>query len=135
MVLEGLMMEVIIPLCHPELPKRLGVRPTGGILLHGPPGSGKTMLAYAIANETGLPFYKISAIEVVSAVPDYYQIMTLFMDLVWHYLLRFSSLYDGVARLSASSSKAIDHLKAFLEEVADLALEHIQCKVKFCHAP
>ncbi|KAL0913459.1 hypothetical protein M5K25_016922 [Dendrobium thyrsiflorum] len=68
-VLEDLIMEVIIPLSHPELPKRLGVRPTGGILLHGPPGCGKTMLANAIANETGLPFYKISATEMVSAVP------------------------------------------------------------------
>lgn len=68
MVLEDLMMEVIVPLCHPELPKRLGVRPMVGILLHGPPGCGKTKLAYAIANETGVPFYKISATEVVSGV-------------------------------------------------------------------
>ncbi|KAH0451603.1 hypothetical protein IEQ34_018902 [Dendrobium chrysotoxum] len=68
MVLEDLMMEVIVPLCHPELPKRLGVRPMAGILLHGPPGCGKTKLAYAIANETGVPFYKISATEVVSGV-------------------------------------------------------------------
>ncbi|PKU74869.1 cell division control protein 48 homolog C [Dendrobium catenatum] len=68
MVLEDLMMEVIVPLCHPELPKRLGVRPTAGILLHGPPGCGKTKLAYAIANETGVPFYKISATEVISGV-------------------------------------------------------------------
>ncbi|KAL0925982.1 hypothetical protein M5K25_004362 [Dendrobium thyrsiflorum] len=68
MILEDLIMEVIVPLCHPELPKRLGVRPMAGILLHGPPGCGKTRLAYAIANETGLPFYKISATEVVSGV-------------------------------------------------------------------
>lgn len=68
MVLEDLMMEVIVPLCHPELPRRLGVRPMVGILLHGPPGCGKTKLAHAIANETGVPFYKISATEVVSGV-------------------------------------------------------------------
>ncbi|CAL9151633.1 unnamed protein product [Musa hybrid cultivar] len=67
-VLEELMMEVIVPLCHPELPQRLGVRPMAGILLHGPPGCGKTKLAHAIANETGAPFYKISATEIVSGV-------------------------------------------------------------------
>ncbi|XP_010251848.1 PREDICTED: cell division control protein 48 homolog C [Nelumbo nucifera] len=67
-VLDELMMEVIIPLYHPQLPRWLGVRPMAGILLHGPPGCGKTKLAHAIANETGVPFYKISATEVVSGV-------------------------------------------------------------------
>lgn len=67
-VLEELKMEVIVPLCHPQLPRQLGVRPMAGILLHGPPGCGKTRLAHAIANETGLPFYSISATEVVSGV-------------------------------------------------------------------
>ncbi|KAJ6792818.1 cell division control protein 48-like protein C-like [Iris pallida] len=67
-VIEELMMEVIVPLCHPQLPRWLGVRPMAGILLHGPPGCGKTKLAHAIANETGVPFYKISATEVVSGV-------------------------------------------------------------------
>ncbi|RDX68081.1 Cell division control protein 48-like C, partial [Mucuna pruriens] len=67
-VLEELKMEVIVPLYHPQLPRQLGVRPMAGILLHGPPGCGKTRLAHAIANETGLPFYKISATEVVSGV-------------------------------------------------------------------
>ncbi|GJN29926.1 hypothetical protein PR202_gb18191 [Eleusine coracana subsp. coracana] len=68
LVIEQLMMEVVVPLCHPELPQRLGVRPVAGLLLHGPPGCGKTTLAHAIANETGVPFYKISAPEVVSGV-------------------------------------------------------------------
>ncbi|XP_020207366.1 cell division control protein 48 homolog C [Cajanus cajan] len=67
-VLEELKMEVIVPLCHPQLPRQLGVRPMAGILLHGPPGCGKTKLAHAIANEAGLPFYHISATEVVSGV-------------------------------------------------------------------
>ncbi|XP_052194467.1 cell division control protein 48 homolog C [Diospyros lotus] len=67
-VLEELMMEVIVPLYHPQLPKWLGVRPMAGILLHGPPGCGKTKLAHAIANETGVPFYKISATELVSGI-------------------------------------------------------------------
>lgn len=67
-VLEQLEQEVFVPLCHPKLLEILGVRPISGILLHGPPGCGKTTLAHAIANETGVPFYKISATEVVSGV-------------------------------------------------------------------
>ncbi|WOL07628.1 cell division control protein [Canna indica] len=67
-VLEELMMEVIVPLCHPEQPRRLGVRPMARILLHGPPECGKTKLAHVIANETGVPFYKISATEVVRSL-------------------------------------------------------------------
>ncbi|PWA67883.1 cell division cycle 48C [Artemisia annua] len=67
-VLEELKREVIVPLYYPQLPRGLGVRQTSGILLHGPPGCGKTKLALAIANETGLPFYKISATELVSGI-------------------------------------------------------------------
>lgn len=61
-------MEVIYPLYHPQIYPWLGVQPIKGILLHGPPGCGKTKLAHAIASETGVPFYKISATEVVSGV-------------------------------------------------------------------
>lgn len=67
-ILEELTMEVLAPLCHPQVSSYLGVTPIAGILLHGPPGCGKTMLANAIANEAGLPFYKISATEIVSGV-------------------------------------------------------------------
>ncbi|CAN6311952.1 unnamed protein product [Urochloa humidicola] len=67
-VIEKLLVEVVVPLCCPELPRNLGVRPVAGLLLHGPPGCGKTTLAHAIANETGVPFYKISAPEIVSGV-------------------------------------------------------------------
>ncbi|KAK6144651.1 hypothetical protein DH2020_021471 [Rehmannia glutinosa] len=59
---------VIVPFHHPELPRNLRVKPITGILLHGPPGCGKTTLAEAIANETGVPFYKISAAALVSGV-------------------------------------------------------------------
>ncbi|CAL5421658.1 unnamed protein product [Camellia sinensis] len=67
-VVEELKMEVIVPLYHPQLPRWLGVRPMAGILLHDPPGCGKTKLTHAIANETSVPFYKISATELVSGV-------------------------------------------------------------------
>nr|CAB3483107.1 unnamed protein product [Digitaria exilis] len=70
-VIEQLLVEVVVPLCSPELPHDLGVRPLSGLLLHGPPGCGKTTLAHAIANETGVPFYKISAPDIVSGVSGY----------------------------------------------------------------
>lgn len=58
----------LVHLKHPEVFKRLGTRPPQGFLLHGPPGSGKTMMAHAIAGELGLPFIKLAATEVVSGV-------------------------------------------------------------------
>ncbi|CAI9783722.1 unnamed protein product [Fraxinus pennsylvanica] len=67
-VLEELENEVIVPIYHPHEPRSLGVEPMSGILLHGPPGCGKTKLSNAIANEAGFPFYKICATELASGV-------------------------------------------------------------------
>ncbi len=55
-----------LPLRHPELFSRLGIEPPKGVLLHGPPGSGKTLLVRAVANEAGANFYSISGPEVFS---------------------------------------------------------------------
>lgn len=55
-----------LPLRHPQLYKKLGVRPPKGILLYGPPGSGKTLIAKAIANETGAFIYMINGPEIMS---------------------------------------------------------------------
>ncbi|CAA0831052.1 Cell division control protein 48 homolog C [Striga hermonthica] len=66
--IEELRRKVLLPFCHPELPRKLGVKPVTGILLHGPPGCGKTSLAEAIANETEASFYRISAPALVSGV-------------------------------------------------------------------
>eukprot|EP00171_Calliarthron_tuberculosum_P013178 IDg13178t1 len=56
------------PLFHREIYSHLGVSPPRGILLHGPPGCGKTLLAHAIAGELGVPFLKVTGPEVVSSM-------------------------------------------------------------------
>jgi ribosome biogenesis ATPase len=56
------------PLRHMELYAHLGVDPPRGILLHGPPGCGKTLLAHAIAGELDVPLLRVSAPEVVSGM-------------------------------------------------------------------
>ena len=55
-----------LPLRHPQLFKTLGIKPPRGVLLFGPPGSGKTMIAKAIANETGAFFFLINGPEIMS---------------------------------------------------------------------
>ncbi|CBJ26144.1 conserved unknown protein [Ectocarpus siliculosus] len=56
------------PLVHPEVYAHLGIEPPRGILLHGPPGCGKTLLANAIAGELDVAFLRISAPEIVSGM-------------------------------------------------------------------
>merc|ERR1712125_304450 len=55
-----------LPLRHPALFKTLGVKPPRGVLLYGPPGSGKTLIARAVANETGAFFFLINGPEIMS---------------------------------------------------------------------
>jgi ribosome biogenesis ATPase len=59
---------ILCPLMHPELYAWLGVDPPRGVLLHGPPGCGKTTLAHAIAQEAKVPFFSIAATEIVSGM-------------------------------------------------------------------
>ena len=55
-----------LPLRHPKLFTTLGIKPPKGVLLYGPPGSGKTLIAKAIANETGAFFFLLNGPEIMS---------------------------------------------------------------------
>jgi len=57
---------VELPLRHPELFQRLGIEPPKGVMLHGPPGCGKTLLARAVANESEANFNSINGPEIMS---------------------------------------------------------------------
>src|SRR3546814_8608495 len=58
---------VELPLRYPELFQRLGVDPPKGVLLHGPPGTGKPRLARAVANESEAQFFHIAGPEIMGS--------------------------------------------------------------------
>jgi transitional endoplasmic reticulum ATPase len=55
-----------LPLRHPEIFEKLGVEAPKGVLLYGAPGTGKTLLAKAVANESNAHFISISGPEIMS---------------------------------------------------------------------
>ena len=57
---------VELPLKHPEIFEKLGIQPPAGVLLHGPPGSGKTLLAKAVANESEANFILVNGPEIMN---------------------------------------------------------------------
>jgi ribosome biogenesis ATPase len=67
-ILQQIRQLIEYPLVRPEVYQHLGVDPPRGVLLRGPPGCGKSHLANAIAGQLGLPYFRVSAPELVSGM-------------------------------------------------------------------
>ena len=61
--LQELQEAIVLPMTHKEKFQKLGIRPPKGVLMHGPPGTGKTMLAKAVANHTSASFIRIEFVH------------------------------------------------------------------------
>lgn len=65
-VREELLTAIVEPICHPEKYARVGITAPTGVLLWGPPGCGKTLLAKAVANESRANFISVKGPELLN---------------------------------------------------------------------
>jgi 26S proteasome regulatory subunit T2 len=56
---------VELPLTHPEYYEEMGIKPPKGVILYGAPGTGKTLLAKAVANQTSATFLRVVGSELI----------------------------------------------------------------------
>jgi 26S proteasome regulatory subunit T2 len=56
---------VELPMTHPELYEEVGIKPPKGVILYGEPGTGKTLLAKAVANHTSATFLRVVGSELI----------------------------------------------------------------------
>lgn len=69
---EELKLAVLAPVKFPEKMEKLGLNSPSGVLLCGPPGCGKTLLAKAVANEAGINFISVKGPELMNMVRKYF---------------------------------------------------------------
>lgn len=87
-VRDELRMAVVEPINHPEFFERVGITSPAGVLLWGPPGCGKTLLAKAVANESNTNFISVKGPELLNKVCQvetrllWYILMSIFSMLV-----------------------------------------------------
>jgi 26S proteasome regulatory subunit T2 len=68
---------VELPLTHPELYEEMGIKPPKGVILYGAPGTGKTLLAKAVANQTSATFLRVVGSELIQK----YLVSTIHYDI------------------------------------------------------
>ncbi|RZC78337.1 hypothetical protein C5167_002853, partial [Papaver somniferum] len=64
-VMKEIKEAVELPLTHPELYEDIGIKPPKGVILYGEPGTGKTLLAKAVANSTSATFLRVTGSELI----------------------------------------------------------------------
>lgn len=99
------------PLLHPEVYHHLGVEAPRGVLLYGPPGVGKTLLANAIAGELGVYFRSINGPEIVGGVSGESEarLRTVFEDAASHApAILFIDEIDAIAPKRDSTQRGME---------------------------
>jgi ATP-dependent 26S proteasome regulatory subunit len=123
-------------LTDPELYRKWGITPPKGVLLYGPPGTGKSLLARALATETGAVFYHLKLMNVTSKFgPNSGELLqeilavakeqgkgVLFLDeinaLSLEHLLPPAQARESSARLVAALCEKLDDLDDFSQTIA-----------------
>jgi len=97
---QAIMLRMILPFRHPREAKVFGIKQGGGLLLFGPPGNGKTMLARAVANELDAPFFHIRPRDIFSGEVGKaeHNVADLFAELgKYRRVVLFLDEVDGIA--------------------------------------
>lgn len=102
----------IYHILSPECFLRNGKTPPRGFLLHGPPGTGKTQLVYAIAGELGLPLLKVTSTELISGVSGESEenIRALFAKAMRHApCILFIDEIEAISQRRETATKHMEH--------------------------